>query len=191
MVWWPAFTLGAFNAVFFDSVLALWAAGTAVLLSGVLLRSRGAVPWGGWIALSLPSVWVVLAIVTRRGQGFPFFHYFEVVFTMAGAPAFTWLLSRLLLPDYAQLPVPHRLRAVGVTIVTGVLAFLLDKFNHLFLTCADFDISGNNTPANCAPGKPFHLLCDQSPPTWADAGESTYSPVTSAKRGALCAQCTP
>ncbi|MGV9778678.1 hypothetical protein [Streptosporangium sp. NPDC003464] len=32
MVWWPAFTLGAFNAVFFGSVLALWAAGMAVLL---------------------------------------------------------------------------------------------------------------------------------------------------------------
>jgi hypothetical protein len=40
----------------------------------------------------------------------------------------------------------------------GVLAFLLGKFNHLFLTCADLDISGNNTPPGCTYGPPFHLL---------------------------------
>ncbi|WP_084960349.1 hypothetical protein [Thermoactinospora rubra] len=139
-------------------MLALWAVGTAVLLSGVAMRSRGAIPWGGWIALALPSIWIVLAIVTRRSPGFPFLHYFEVVLTLVGAPLLTWLLTSVLLPDYAALPVPHRLRAIGVTIVVGVLAFLLGKFNHLFLTCADFAVSGNNDPANCAPGRPFHLL---------------------------------
>ncbi|MFE3634677.1 hypothetical protein [Streptomyces cellostaticus] len=52
----------------------------------------------------------------------------------------------------------HRLGAVGVTILVGVLAFLLGKFNHLFLTCSDFDVSGDNPPAHCAAGKPFNRV---------------------------------
>ncbi|KOV96069.1 hypothetical protein [Streptomyces sp. NRRL B-3648] len=154
--WWPAFTLGAYDAVFFDDMLALWAVATAVLLSGALLGRRGALPWGGWLALSLPSVWIVLAIVAPRTQGFSYLHYFEAALTLVGAPMLTWLLSRVLLPDYAALPVSERWGAVAVTLVVGVLAFLLGKFNYLFLGCADFDVSGNNTPAHCAQGRPLH-----------------------------------
>ncbi|MEU2736369.1 hypothetical protein ABZ656_13315 [Streptomyces sp. NPDC007095] len=156
VIWWPAFTLGAYNAVFFDNVLALWAVATAVLLSGFLLHSRGALPWGGWVALSLPSVWIVLAIVAPRGHGFPYLHYFEVLLTLLGAPMLTWLLARTLVADYEALPVFQRLGAVAVTVFVGVLAFLLGKFNYLFITCADFDVSGNNAPAGCAHGPAFH-----------------------------------
>lgn len=78
VIWWPAFTFGAYNAIFFDDVLALWAVATSVLLTGLVLRRRVTVPWRG-------------------------------------------------------------------------------KFNDLFLTCADFDVSGNNTPPGCAQGPPFHL----------------------------------
>ncbi|MFG3016811.1 hypothetical protein ACGFZB_41475 [Streptomyces cinerochromogenes] len=158
VVWWPAFTLGAYNAVFFDNVLALWAVATAVLLSGAMIRKRSAVPWGGWIALTLPSVWIVLAIVAPRTHGFPYLHYLEVVLTLVGAPMLAWLLTRILLPDYAALRGRERLGAVGVTLVVGVLAFLLGKFNYVFLTCADFDVSGNNVPAHCASGGTFHHL---------------------------------
>ncbi|MFD1938242.1 MULTISPECIES: hypothetical protein [Nonomuraea] len=158
VIWWPAFTLGAYGAIFFDAVLTIWAVATAVLLSGLMLRTRGALPWGGWVALALPSFWIVLAVVAPRVHGFHYLHYFEVVLTLVGAPILAWLLSRILLPDYADLPELHRMRAVAVTIAVGVLAFLLGKFNHLFLTCADFDISGNNTPSGCESGPPFHLL---------------------------------
>ncbi|WP_157858066.1 hypothetical protein [Streptomyces durhamensis] len=157
VIWWPAFTLGAHKAgVFFDNVLALWAAATAVLLAGLAFRRRGALPWGGWVALSLPSVWVVLAIAAPKTHGFPYLHYFEAVLTLVGAPMLTWLLSWILVPDYAALPVLQRLGAVAATVVVGILAFLLGKFNYLFLTCADFDVSGNNSPAHCARGEPFH-----------------------------------
>ncbi|MEU6587824.1 hypothetical protein ABZ923_01060 [Streptomyces sp. NPDC046881] len=158
VIWWPAFTLGAYNAVFFDDMLALWAVTTAVLLSGAVLRRRGALPWGGWLALALPSVWIGLAIVAPRADGFHYLHYFEVVLTLVCAPMLTWLLSRLFLPDYSALPVHARLGAVAVTLVAGLLAFLLGKFNFLFLSCADFDMSGNNTPAHCSHGRPLNRV---------------------------------
>ncbi|MGW4689496.1 hypothetical protein ACWEPM_32020 [Streptomyces sp. NPDC004244] len=155
VIWWPAFTLGAYNAIFFDNVLALWAVATTVLFSGALLRSRGALPRGGWIALAMPSAWIVLAVVAPKSHGFPYLHYSEAVLTLVGAPVLAWLLTRILVPDYAALPLLQRLGAVGVTIVIGVLAYLLGQFNDLFLTCADFEVSGNNAPAGCAHGAPF------------------------------------
>ncbi|MGW0882284.1 hypothetical protein [Streptomyces sp. NPDC002671] len=157
VIWWPAFTLGAYNAVFFDALLTLWAVTTAVLLSGAVVHRKSSVPSGGWLALALPSLWVILAILTP-GPHIPLYlHYLEVGLTVVGAPMLAWLLSKILLPDYAELPRFHRLGAVGVTIAVGVLAFLLGKFNYLFLTCADFDLSGNNTPPHCAQGGPLHL----------------------------------
>lgn len=156
VIWWPAFTLGAYGAVFFDDVMALWAVATAALLSGLALHGKRVVPWGSWIALALPSLWVVLAIVAPRTHGFRYVHYFEVVLTLLGAPFLAWLLTRILLADYTELPRVQRLGAVAATIAVGGMAFLLGKYNTLFLSCADFVVSGNNTPPGCAQGPPFH-----------------------------------
>ncbi|WP_406262327.1 hypothetical protein OH779_07305 [Actinacidiphila glaucinigra] len=79
-----------------------------------------------------------------------------MLITLVSASCVTWLLSSLL-SDHHRLPAAHRFRAVGITVAIGLPAFLLRKFNHLFLTCADFSDSGNNTPRDCAPGPPSRL----------------------------------
>ncbi|MFB7757960.1 hypothetical protein ACFC18_51735 [Streptomyces sp. NPDC056121] len=157
VIWWPAFTFGAYNAIFFDNVLALWAVATAVLLSGLVLHRKVTVPWRNWIALLIPSAWIVLGMTAPRSRGFHYLHYIEVAITILGAPYLTWLLSKILMSDYDELPAAERYGAVGITVAIGIIAFLLGKFNDLFLTCADFDVSGNNNPPGCAPGPPFHL----------------------------------
>ena len=64
IAWWPAFTLGAWGEVFFDDVLALWAASTAAFVF-VLVERR---PLGSRLArafvLLLPTVWLVLSFAT-------------------------------------------------------------------------------------------------------------------------------
>ncbi|MET7513216.1 hypothetical protein ABZS88_07015 [Streptomyces sp. NPDC005480] len=157
VIWWPAFTFGAYNAIFFDNVMALWAVATAVLLSGLVSDRRAAVPWSNRIALLLPTLWIVVGMVAPTGSSFHYIHYFEVVITVVSAPYLTWLLTKILLSDYDELPAVRRFEAVGITVAIGVLAFLLGKFNYLFLTCADFNESGNNTPPGCAQGPPFRL----------------------------------
>lgn len=157
IIWWPAFTLGAYGTIFFDHVLALWAVATAVLFSGVILRSRGALPWSGRAALSLPTIWIFVAAAAPKRHGWTYVHYFEAALTLVAAPVLTWLLTRVLVPDYAELPGLQRLGAVVVTVAVGVLAFLLGKFNYLFLTCGDFVVSGNDRPPSCISGPPFHV----------------------------------
>jgi hypothetical protein len=92
-----------------------------------------------------------------RSKGFHYLHYFEVAITILSAPFLTWLLSKILLSDYDELPAVERFGAVGITLAIGIIAFLLGKFNYAFLTCADFNVSGNNTPPGCAQGPPFRL----------------------------------
>src|SRR5512132_41779 len=58
LVWWPAFTLGVYKAIFFEQIFALWAAATAAFFVAVLMLGRRAQP--AVYALLLPSVWILL-----------------------------------------------------------------------------------------------------------------------------------
>jgi hypothetical protein len=65
--WWPAFTLGAYNTVFFEQVLTLWAASTSVFLILVIFRRRWAMSWPHRLALLLPTVWVIVSFAVPTG----------------------------------------------------------------------------------------------------------------------------
>src|SRR6476619_3837604 len=65
--WWPAFTLGAYQTVFFEQLLALWAASTAAFLILVIFKQRRAVSWPRRLALLLPSVWLLVAFALPTG----------------------------------------------------------------------------------------------------------------------------
>ena len=47
LVWWPAFDLGAYGVIFFQQLLALWAASTAIFLVSLTAGRRGRVSWRG------------------------------------------------------------------------------------------------------------------------------------------------
>jgi hypothetical protein len=63
VVWWPAFDLGAYGVIFFQQLLALWAASTAIFLVSLTAGRRARVSWPRRLALLLPSLWLLLAIV--------------------------------------------------------------------------------------------------------------------------------
>ncbi|MER7044858.1 hypothetical protein [Streptomyces jumonjinensis] len=154
-VWEPAFTLGAYNVVFYYQLLTLWAVSTAVLLSALLLRER--LPRHGWVypaCLMLPTVWIGLAAAIPHKGGTPRELLFLAggVLSIIGTPLLTWLLLRILLFGDSELSTRQQRRIVGAIAVVGVLAFTLGKLNHVFLTCGDFDISGNSVPHGCRPG---------------------------------------
>ncbi|WP_327368970.1 hypothetical protein [Streptomyces sp. NBC_01217] len=154
-IWEPAFTLGAYGVIFYYQVLTLWAVSTAVLLAGLLMRERG--PRHGWVywaCLAMPSGWLVLAAVVPRGDNWLDETLFLVggIISVIGTPLLTWVLLQLLLFGESELSVRQRRTVVGVVAAVGGLAFLVGQFNDVFLTCGDFDISGNSVPSGCRPG---------------------------------------
>jgi hypothetical protein len=155
VVWWPAFDLGAYGVIFFQQLLALWAAATAIFLVSLTAGRRARVSWPRRLALLLPSLWLLLAIVLPevgiRTWSRALF-YLAIVLTLVGMPFLAALLLRVTVAGYEQIPNRRRLLAAAIVAIVAITSFGLGKFNNRFLTCNDFVISGNDTPATCSQG---------------------------------------
>ena len=156
VVWWPAFDLGAYGVIFFQQLLAFWAASTAIFLVSLTARRRDRVSWPRRLALLLPSLWLLVAIVVPEDGAKPWWSralfYLAILLTLAGGPFLAALLLRVTIAGYEQIPNRRRLVAAAVVGVVAIASFGLGKINSRFLTCNDFVISGNDTPPSCTHG---------------------------------------
>jgi len=156
IAWWPAFTLGAWGEVFFDDILALWAASTAAFVF-VLVERR---PVGGRLVrafvLLLPSVWLVLNFVVADDTtdlALAIVDLAAIAAVLLGIPFTLWVLVRVVWPDFAT-ETRRRTKWLIAVVVLGVAvtSFVLGLNQEHFLTCGDFAISGNSEPPGCTPG---------------------------------------
>lgn len=153
IAWWPAFTLGAWKEIFFDDILALWAASTAAFVF-VLVERR---PLGGRLAralvLLLPSLWLLLNFVAddeTTDFGLALLDLAGLAAVIVGIPFTLWVLVRIVWPDFAT-ETRRRTKWLIVLVVFGVTAasFVLGLNQASFLTCEDFALSGNSEPPGC------------------------------------------
>ncbi len=126
--WRPAFTLGAYQTVFFEQLLALCAVSTAVFLILVIFKQRRAVSWPHRFALLLPSVWLLIALAlptgTEAGHSAALY-WFALALTLAGGPYLAWTLLRITLTGYDTLTHRQRWAVVGVVAAVALLGFTL------------------------------------------------------------------
>jgi hypothetical protein len=153
IVWWPAFTLGAWREIFFDDILALWAASTAAFV--FVLVQPG--PVGGRITrallLLLPSFWLVLNFVVEDDTtdlAVALLDLSALAAVLVGIPFTLWVLVGIVWPDFAG-ETRRRTKWLIALVVLGVavIALLLGVNQAGFLTCEDFAISGNSEPPGC------------------------------------------
>ncbi|HWL78637.1 hypothetical protein [Microbacterium sp.] len=155
IAWWPAFTLGVWGEIFFDDVLALWAASTAAFVF-VLVEKR---PVGARLAraflLLLPTVWLVLNFAVADESTDIAILIVDIVAllaVLAGIPFTLWVLIGIVWPDFA-----HETRTstkwLIALVILGICAasYLLGLNQEHFLTCEDFAISGKSAPPHCTP----------------------------------------
>lgn len=157
VVWWPAFTLGAWGTVFFDDILAIWAVSTAAFVFALVERGRR---WpariGRAIALLLPTLWLVLNFVVDGDSG-DLLTGLLVLSGLAaiaiGFPFTVWVLVGIVWPDYgAETRRGTKWGVALVVIAIATASFVLGLNQSRFLTCDDFTISGNSEPPGCTPG---------------------------------------
>lgn len=150
-VWWPSFTFGAWGTLFFEQILAVWAASTAALLV-VVVRRQGRNRLGRAVALSVPTLWLVLAIFFKGDRGLPGTLVEALGGTVAvlGIPSMIWILARVVWPELGDdLPLKWRFIVVAAVAAIAALSFVLGLNHAAFLTCEDFTISGNSEPPGC------------------------------------------
>lgn len=154
LVWWPAFTLGVYDAIFFEQLFALWAAATAAFVVGLLLLGRRAQP--AVYSLLLPSVWIVLTWLTpadTTSLEHDLLLGFGVLVTLVGFPAMVALVLIMVVPDVESVTGRRdKVVAIGAVALVVVLSYTLGTQHPHLLTCGDFKISGNDQPAGCTPG---------------------------------------
>lgn len=157
-VWWPAFTLGAWHDLFFDQQLLVWVAATAAFFV-VLLRPRAmGRRWPTLLALAVPSLWLGLWFLDDAQTE----DVFTLVVTLLGVlvgligiPFTLWALTRVIWPEMAsELPRRTRVGAVAIVAAIAIASFVLGLNQSRFLTCQDFDLSGNSRPPGCVPLDP-------------------------------------
>ncbi|WP_374311794.1 hypothetical protein [Microbacterium sp.] len=158
IAWWPAFTLGVWGEIFFDDILALWAASTAAFVF-VLVERR---PVGGRLVraflLLLPSLWLLLNFYVddeTADLGVFVLDLVAIAAVIVGIPFTLWVLVRVVWPDFAT-ATRRRTKWLIVLVVLGVavMSFLIGLNQEHFLTCGEFESSGYYPPPGCAPGSP-------------------------------------
>lgn len=155
VAWWPAFTLGAWGEIFFDDILALWAAATAALVYVLIERRPVGARLARALVLLLPSVWLVLNFfVNDRTTDLTvmMLDLAALAVVVLGIPFTLWVLVTIMWPDFSG-GLARRTRWLITCVVLGVVAvsFVLGLNQARFLTCEDFAISGNSLPPGCTP----------------------------------------
>lgn len=157
VVWWPAFTLGAWGEIFFDDILALWAASTAAFVFVLVEHRPVGVRLARAFVLLLPSLWLVLNFVVddqTEDLGVVLLDLSAFAAILVGIPFTLWVLARIVWPDFSE-ETPRRMKWIITGVVAAVVAvsFLLGLNQSKFLSCEDFAISGNSQPPGCTPAQ--------------------------------------
>lgn len=156
VAWWPAFTLGAWGELFFDDLLGLWAVSVASFVFVLVERQSWLRRLLQALALSLPSVWLVMSFVARQQKDADVtaavVDLAAIAAVLIGIPFTLVVLVRIIWPDFRS-DTTRRWRwlITGVVGAVAVSSFVLGVNQAQFLHCEDFDISGNSRPAGCVP----------------------------------------
>jgi hypothetical protein len=152
LTWDIAFDYGAFHTVFFFRLQQIAVVATVLLLCSLTLRRR--IHTRPWVTplLAVPLLWLIFRFLTPYRR--PGYHTVDTVLalaSLASLPVILWIVARLLAPDYFALR-DRRLQIAAIAIIAVVTAigYVVGLYNYRYLTCEDFTVSGNDTPANCA-----------------------------------------
>ena len=156
-VWDVTFFLGVFDTVFFEKIFAIWVASTAALFASVFMPPPDLdlpINWTGRFVLILPTLWIVAGLVDNVGLSKAMADtatlWISILVALLTLPYMLYVVVLMTTPDLINLRSKSLVVALfGIVIFIGAMGFAVGRNNHLFLTCHDFRVSGNDLPARC------------------------------------------
>jgi hypothetical protein len=156
-VWEITFNLGVFNTIFFEHGFTIWVASTAAFLASLFVNRPNDEPllsWRGRFVMLLPTVWLLLILISeppaqdRAAAGLVFWMTIAVV--VIALPYLLYVIVLVVTPDLVDLKDRKLLYALaGIVLSIGVIGYGVGARNELFVTCYDFQVSGNDLPPRC------------------------------------------
>jgi len=158
--WNVAFNLGAYHTIFYRNIFTVWVTVTAILMVVLLVPKRDVpVPWWGKLLMLVPTVSIALIPLTPTTNEQEILDGFVLGLSLFAflvcLPYAIYVVVNVINPDLLNLPeLRLKIYLIFIVLVVGLIGYWVGTNNHLFLTCGDFKIAGDDTPANCQPGPP-------------------------------------
>lgn len=153
--WNITFNLGAYQTIFFHHLFFVWIAATVTLIAGLFLQGEDAfIDRMTLFALLLPSGWLLTVAILPTGEGnvtllADIWLTVIQIATVFSLPYLAFALLYLTQPDTFALPGRLRVGLLVVVLLIALSGYLIGSNHRTFLTCSDFVVSGNDTPADC------------------------------------------
>lgn len=152
------FELGAHGSIFFEKVFLIWSISLALLIIFVIIpKSVLPVPPTLWIATAIPTLWVLVGLANRAAPNEILFRHALTILGFAAVvvsfPYVLYVITSVIYPDFLKMQ--RAAPKIGIAVVMGTLVlagFLVGANHNHFLTCEDFELSGQHVPADCRPG---------------------------------------
>lgn len=155
--WEITFNLGVYDAIFFSHGFAIWVATTAAFLASLFVRRPDDQPllsWRGRFVMLLPTVWLLLVLVSdapaqdQAATGLVFWVSIAVI--VLALPYLLYVIVLVITPDLVGLKDRRLLAALaGIVLAIGLIGYGVGVRNELFVTCYEFQVSGNDLPPRC------------------------------------------
>lgn len=153
--WDVGFELGAFGRIFFDKLFMVWAISTTLLILLVIVPGHKLpVPAFAYAATAFPSVWLILAMLTRASPESADLRLFLFITGLVSYLAcFPYAIYMAVSIAYPNLLVAKRKRPklalLAVIVILFTAGYLMGSHHQRLLTCEDFEFSGQHVPENC------------------------------------------
>ena len=154
-----AFFYGVFGTIFFENLFYVWVASTVAMVASLFVPPVDGLPalvsWRGRFVLLLPSLLMAWLFFSENPSlDIATTGWFEwalaLVVVGLSLPYLLLVLIIVAIPDVEQLKQPKLKAAIlGICMATVVAGYVIGTHHYRFITCHDFEVSGNFVPDNC------------------------------------------
>ncbi len=153
-VWDLTFNYGVYRTVFYHKIFIIWIASISLFLACIILP-RHLLPLRTWglLILIFPSLWVALGWIDLQNDmpiiGTAILAVLIIILVFC-LPYMIYVIASITDPEIVDIP-NKRLRygLVLIAVIVGILGFSIGNYQDRFLTCHQFEVSGDYVPEKC------------------------------------------
>ena len=154
--WDLGFEFGVHGTIYFEKVFFVWSVSLSMLLIFIIVPKRLLpVPPSLWVATAIPTLWVLIGLADRAAMGEIWIRHALTVIGFVAVlgciPYLAVVLASVIYPDFVKMN--KTLPKVGISVVLGIMViigYLVGANHQKFLTCTDFELSGQFVPEDCS-----------------------------------------
>jgi len=154
--WDIGFDFGVHGSISFENVFLIWSISLALLLIFIIIpKEILPVPGSLWVATAIPTLWVLVGLANRAAPDEVLFRHALTILgfiaVLACFPYVAFVITSVIYPDFTRMT--RAAPKVGIVLIIGIMVmvgYLVGSHHNRFLTCEDFERSGQYVPANCS-----------------------------------------